>query len=305
MSVLVDDFVLGIDLGGTKIALATADANGTILYQQTIATLASQGAEQAIARTIASGRDLVEQTRRRLHSRLAGVGIATMGITLDDRVLMAPNVPGWDRLALPSQMQQAFVLDAIRIENDVKAAAFAELRWGALAGVETGLYLNLGTGIAATPVVNGRILRGTHGAAGEIAYNLRHLHDEQGFSAGKAPLEEFVGGGAIRERVRLRFGTEATVEEIFRKATVAPLDPEARAFVEATLTEIAFHLTNMTIALDPERVVIGGGLMRSKALILPRLAAHIRRFVPFPPQVEGAHFSHDAGIMGAIALAIP
>ena len=304
MSVPVDDFVLGIDLGGTKIALATADTNGTILYRQTIATLASQGAEQAIERTIASGRDLVEQTQRRWHGRLAGVGIATMGITLDDRVLMVPNVPGWDRLALPSQMQQAFVLDAIRIENDVKAAACAELRWGALAGVETGLYLNLGTGIAATLVVNGRILHGTHGAAGEIAYNLRHLHDEQGFSAGKAPLEEFVGGGAIRERVRLRFGAESTVEEIFRKATAAPLDPEARAFVEATLTEIAFHLTNMTIALDPERVVIGGGLMRSKALILPRLAAHIRRFVPFPPQVEEAHFSHDAGIRGAIALAI-
>jgi glucokinase len=301
----VDDFVLGMDLGGTKIALATADVNGTVLYQQTIATLASQGAEQAIERTIVSGRGLIALTQKRQWSRLVGVGVATMGITLDDRVLMAPNVPGWDRLELPSQLRQAFSLDAIRIENDVKAAASAELRWGALAGVETGLYLNLGTGIAATLVVNGRILRGTHGAAGEMAYNLRHLHDEQGFSAGKAPLEEFVGGGAMRERVRLQFGPEATVGEIFRKAATAPPDPEACAFVEATLTEIAFHLTNMTIVLDPERVVIGGGLMRSKALILPRLAAHIKRFVPFPPLVEEAHFSHDAGIMGAIALALP
>lgn len=305
MSMPVDGFVLGIDLGGTKIALATADVNGTLLSQQTIATLAPQGAEQAIARTIAHGRDLVEQTRRELQRRLVAVGIATMGITLADGVLMAPNVSGWNRLALPAQMQQAFVLDTIRIENDVKAAALAELRWGALAGVETGLYLNLGTGIAATPVVHGRILRGTHGAAGEIAYNLRHLHDEQGFSAGRAPLEEFVGGGAIHERVQRRFGSEATVEEIFRRATAAPLDPEACAFVEATLTEIAFHLTNLTIALDPERVVIGGGLMRSKALILPRLAAQLRRFVPFPPQIEEAHFSHDAGIMGAIALVLP
>jgi glucokinase len=304
MSVLADEFVLGIDLGGTKIALATADANGKLLSQQTIATLASQGAEQAIARTIASGRDLVEQTQKQWHGRLACVGVATMGITLDDGVLMAPNVPGWDQLTLPSRLRQAFALDMILIENDVKAAALAELRWGALAGIDTGIYLNLGTGIAATLVANGHILRGKHGAAGEIAYNLRHLHDEQGFSAGKAPLEEFVGGGAIRERVRLQFGVEATVEKIFHKATVAPLDAEARAFVEATLTEIAFHLTNMTIVLDPERVVIGGGLMRSKALILPRLEAHIRRFVPFPPQVESAHFSHDAGIMGAIALAI-
>lgn len=305
MDVHSGDFVLGIDLGGTKIALATADANGTILSQKTIATLASQGAEQAIERTIASGRNLIELTQKQLRGRLVGIGVATMGITLDDRVLIAPNVPGWDRLALPSQMQRAFSLDAVRIENDVKAAALAELRWGALVGVETGLYLNLGTGIAAALVVDGGIMHGAHGAAGEIAYNLRHLHDEQGFSAGKAPLEEFVGGGALRERVRQRFGAEATVGEIFRLATTSPPDLEARAFVEVTLTEIAFHLTNLTIALDPERVVIGGGLMRSKALILPLLAAHIKRFAPFPPPVEVARFSHDAGLMGAIALALP
>jgi glucokinase len=305
MDVQADDFVLGIDLGGTKIALATANASGTVLCQQTIATLAEQGAEQAIERTIESGLNLIEQTRERLGGRLVGVGVATMGITLDDRVLMAPNVPGWDRLALPAQMRQAFSLEEIRVENDVKAAAYAELRWGALAGVETGLYLNLGTGIAATLVVNGRIVYGTHGAAGEIAYNLRHLHDEQGFAMGKAPLEEFVGGGAINERVRQRFGEKTSVGEVFDRATTPPIDGEARAFVEATLTEVAFHVTNLTIALDPEVVVLGGGLMRSKALILPRLTEHIKRFAPFPPPVEEAHFSRDAGLMGAIALGLP
>src|SRR5947209_23764 len=168
-----DDFVLGIDLGGTKIALATADVDGMILHQQTIETLAPQGAEQAIERMIAVGHQLIEQTRVQREGSLVGVGIATMGITLEDQVLIAPNVPGWKRLALPSLMRQAFSLDAVRIENDVKAAASAELRWGALAGIDTGLYLNLGTGIAATLVINGRIMRGAHGAAGEIAYNLR------------------------------------------------------------------------------------------------------------------------------------
>jgi glucokinase len=171
-----------------------------------------------------------------------------------------------------------------------------------LAGIDTGLYLNLGTGIAATLVINGRIMRGAHGAAGEIAYNLRQLHDEQGFSCGMAPLEEFVGGGAIDKRVRLQFGEVATVEDVFRASRS---EPEAIAFVEATLAEIAFHLTNLTIALDPERIVIGGGLMRSKDRILPRLTAHIKRFVPFPPPVKEAYFSHDAGLMGAITLVLP
>ena len=297
-----NDFVLGIDLGGTKMALGTADASGTILHRQVVPTLAEQGADQAIARAIATGRQLVDQTQEERSGELAGVGVANMGITLEDRVLMAPNVPGLDRLALPQMMRQAFSTDKVRIENDVKAAASAELRWGALAGVDVGIYLNLGTGIATALVVYGRVLRGAHGAAGEIAYNLRQIHEEVGVRHDRAPLEEFVGGRAIGERASLQFGEPSTAAEIFHRAQS---DPEARAFVEATLTEIAFHVTNLAIALDPERIVVGGGLMRSKDVILPRLAAHLKRFVPFPPTLLEAHFSRDAGLMGAIALAFP
>ncbi len=294
------DFVLGIDLGGTKIALATATMDGEIMHRQVLATKAYQGAEQAIDRTIATARQLVEQTRAQHDGTLLGIGIANMGITQEDRVLMAPNVPGWDHLAILSLMRQAFPTAPVRIENDVKAAAYAELRWGALAGVDVGLYLNLGTGIAAALIVNGRVMRGAHGAAGEIAYNLRHLHEERGFQQGRAPLEEFVGGRAIGERAHLLFDEVSTAQEIFQ---LAPTNPEAQAFVDATLTEITFHVTNLAIALDPERIVVGGGLMRSKALVLPRLTASIKRFTPFQPEVREAYFSHNAGLMGAIALA--
>ena len=145
-------------------------------------------------------------------------------------------------------------------------------------------------------------MRGAHGAAGEIAYNLRHLHDEQGYHQGVAPLEAFVGGGGIGERARQQFEGVNSAGEIFQRAQS---DPLARSFVEATLTEIAYHLTNLTIALDPEHIAIGGGLMRSKNLILPYLEAHLQRFVPFPPIVQEARFVQDTGLMGAIALAIP
>jgi glucokinase len=168
--------------------------------------------------------------------------------------------------------------------------------------VDVGIYLNLGTGIATALVAYGRIVRGAHGAAGEIAYNLRQIHEEVGVRQNRAPLEEFVGGGAIGERASLQFGEPSTAAEIFHRARS---DPEARAFVEATLTEIAFHVTNLAIALDPERIVVGGGLMRSKDMILPGLATHLKRFVPFPPMLLEAHFSRDAGLMGAIALAFP
>lgn len=297
----VNDFVLGIDLGGTKIAVGTGDGSGKILHQRVLPTLAEQGAEQAITRTITVGRQLVDQTRAEQGGELAGVGVANMGITLEDRVLMAPNVPGWDHLTLPALLRQAFSTDEVWIENDVKAAATAELRWGALAGVDIGIYLNLGTGIATALVVHGRVVRGAHGAAGEIAYNLRQVHEEVGARHDRAPLEEFVGGRAIGERASLQFGTPYTAEKIFRRAET---DLEARAFAEVTLTEIAFHVSNLAIALDPERIVVGGGLTHAKD-VLPRLAAHLKRFVPFPPTLMEAHFSSDAGLKGAIALALP
>jgi glucokinase len=294
-------FVLGIDLGGTKMALATAHADGTIIHRQVLATLADQGAEQAITRVIAAGQQLIEQTRGKSGETFVSVGISTMGITLEDRVLLAPNVPGWDRLELPRLMRQAFPANAIRIANDVKAAAAAELRWGALVGANIGLYLNLGTGLAAALIVGERVIEGAHGAAGEVAYNLRHLHEETGFHHQRAPLEEFLGGRAIGERVRLQFEGASSAREIFQ---LAHTNAEARAFVEATLTELAFHVTNLTIALDPERIVIGGGLMASQEIILPGLDAHVKRFVPFPPSVLAARFTQDAGLMGAIALAL-
>lgn len=294
-------FVLGIDLGGTKMALGTANARGELLHEQVLSTFAEQGAEQAIDRVITAGRQMVEQTRAEQGAELTAVGVASMGITLEDRVLMAPNVPGLERLALPALLQRAFSTENVRIENDVKTAAMAELRWGALAGVDVGIYLNLGTGIAAALVVHGQMIRGSHGAAGEIAYNLRHFHDEMGVHQGHAPLEEFVGGRAIGERASLLFGKPTTAQEVFQRSQT---DLTAQILVETTLTEIAFHVTNLAIALDAERIVVGGGFLRSKDIIFPRLDAQLKRFVPFPPTLLEAHFSHDAGLMGAVALAL-
>lgn len=296
-----DGFVLGFDFGGTKIALGTAGPDGELLHRQELPTLAEQGADQAIGRAIDAGRQIMEQTQTERGGGLTSVGVATMGVTLEDRVFMAPNVPGWDRLALPAMMRQTFATDAVRVENDVKAAASAELKWGALQGVGVGIYLNLGTGIATALIVDGHVLRGAHGAAGEIAYNLRGLHDEVGVRHDRAPLEEFVGGKSIADRAKQQFGEACSPHDLFQRANS---DPVIRAFVEATLTEIAFHLTNLAIALDPSRIAVGGGLLRSKHLVLPRLAAHLERFVPFPPELVEAHFSLDAGLMGAIAVAI-
>jgi glucokinase len=92
-----------------------------------------------------------------------------------------------------------------------------------------------------------------------------------------------------------------TARDVF---ALASTDPDAQALVEETLSEILFSVTNLTIAFDPERIAVGGELMGSANLILPRLQTHLRRFAPFPPTVVTASVVHDAGLMGAVALAL-
>ena len=130
----VADVVLGIDFGGTKIALATAAVGGEILETTRLQTQAADGAAQALERSLAAGRALIDATA----GRCVAVGAVSPGIVQTDRVLLAPNVPGWDALALPDALRDGLQIDSVAVGNDVKAAALAEARWGSLRGADPG-----------------------------------------------------------------------------------------------------------------------------------------------------------------------
>lgn len=289
----MSDRVLGIDIGGSKIALALADRSGEIVQRREVPVLAERGAAQALERAIAGGQALAHGA-----GGLAGVGVATMGVTLEDRVLLAPNVPGWESLAIPAALRAAFPGVPLRIENDVKAATFAELRRGALRGIDTGMYVNLGTGLCVGIVVGGRIVRGIHGAAGEIGFNPRSPAEVAGAPAGAVPLEAARGGRALESAARTRFG--ATPAELFARTG----EPAVDAFLDEFVVEIAFHLATLAIALDPERIALGAGMMRSAKAVLPRIAGYLARFTPWPVEVVAARFTTDAALVGAVALAL-
>lgn len=287
--------LLALDFGGTKIGLAVADASGRIERREEIPTDAEEGAERVLAR----GLEAAQQLLREQGGALKAVGVSTMGITLDERVVLAPNVPRWDRLALPKSLRQAFGTVPIRIENDVKAATFAELKWGALQGVANGIYVNLGTGIAAGLVVGGRIVRGAHGAAGEIGFDPLSAEEWEAAAPGAAPLEESFGGRALAERVWGDLGLD--IEDAFARYRQ---DLKVRRVLDEFFDTLAFHLANLAIALDPSRIVLGAGLMRSEPIVRPALQERLARFTPFPVEVCSSAFKTEAALVGAVALAL-
>ena len=284
--------VVGIDFGGTKTDIGVAGPDGVLLRSERIDTAPESGARQAVERALAVARRMVG------NARLLAAGAVSPGVVSEDGVLLAPNVPGWGDLRLPALLRAGLDLDAVTVGNDVNAAALAELRWGALRGRETALFVSLGTGVAAALVTGGAVYVGAHGAAGEIGYSLRDPSDDAGYRSGRAPLEEFVGGRAIGERASAALGITLTAAEAFGR-------PDLPAgFIDQTLAELSMHAANVALALDPEAIVIGGGLMAQADLILPALRARIDVALPFPPDVLPATFLHDGALRGALALAL-
>jgi glucokinase len=293
------DFVLGIDFGGTKVALATAALGGDVVRSTRLATQAPDGAIQALARSLACGRDLIAATSAETGGRCLAAGAVSPGIVEADRVLLAPNVPGWDALSLPAALRDGLGIDRVELGNDVKAAALAEARWGNLRGTDPALLVLMGTGVAAGIVLSGEVLAGAHGAAGEFGYNLRGAHDDVGSDGRRAPLEEAVGGRAIGERGGRLLGATMAAADVF-----ASPDARAKRLVDEALAELAVHVANLAIAIDPARVAVGGGLMSQAELVLPALERRLSSAVPFPPELVPAAFVHDGPLRGAIALAL-
>ena len=213
--------VLGFDFGGTKIATAVCDLRGNRLASATVCTGAGSGAPRRTAsepgaagpasdrgaqaifgRGIQAARDLLAASAP--GSELAAVGAATFGIPFEDRVELAPAIDGWESLALGRELRAAFQGAEVRMATDAKAAATAEVRWGALNGCDPGVYLNLGTGLAAAIVIGGQVVSGGNGAAGEIGYNLRAVSDVGRPLGRRMPLEGVVSGQGLARQASSR-----------------------------------------------------------------------------------------------------
>jgi glucokinase len=290
--------VLGLDFGGTKIAAAVCDLAGNKLASVVVDSLGGQGARASFDHGIAAARELLRQAAD--GAPLAAVGVATFGIPFEDRVELAPAISGWATLPLGRVLRAAFPGARIQMATDAKAAARAEARWGALAGYDPAVYLNLGTGLAAAIVTGSRVLTGRNGAAGEIGYSLRELADVSLAADRRILLEDMVSGQALQRRAG-RSGQPLTAAEVF---AASESDPELDELVSAFVRELAFHVVNLAILVDPARIAVGGGMVRSWDRIRPVLEDALGNAVPYPPELVLAHFPHDAPLLGAVAMAV-
>lgn len=293
--------VLALDIGGTKIASAIGSANGELRLCHAVPTGAERGAERVLQSAVSLARQVLDE-QRETGGEVQAIGVSTMGLTRSDHVELAPNVPGWAELAIPSAIKEAFPSLPMAVGNDVKLAALAELTWGSLAGVGCGVYVNLGTGLAATLILDGHIVEGAHGAAGEIGYWLNDGSSMPRMAAdGAGPTEDALGGRGVARRASEVFGRPVEVVEL---VALADSDPRARALVQQLWEDIAVLVANLAIVWDPEVIALGGGFVRSDRFPVDAVARVVTRATPYPPTVVRACFTGDASLHGAVAVAL-
>jgi glucokinase len=292
--------LLGIDFGGTKIAVALTDPRGRMLATTTVESAAELGARAAFDRGMQAARQLMAAQD---DPELVAVGVSTFGIPFEDRVELAPAIDGWDTFALGQELRAAFPGTAVRMATDAKAAARAEATWGALADCDPAIYLNLGTGLSVAIVAGGQVIAGHHGASGEIGYNLRAVSDVGLPLEGRVPLEWMVSAKALAKRATSAAGRarELTAAQAFEASAG---DPALDGIIDEFVAELAFHLVNLAISIDPVRIAVGGGMTGSWERLRPGLERALRAGVPFPPELVLAEFNYDAPLIGAVALAV-
>lgn len=272
--------VLGIDFGGTKVAVSTGNAQDVRTYVFAPGTPAAEVLDYT--------KDLIFDMGVR---DPVVISISTPGVITGNRALFAPNVNGWEQVDFIEWANQFFPSSQVLLTNDVEAAGWGELLAGHLQGTRNGLYVNLGTGIAAAAVVGGCVVHGACGMAGEIGYARVGPASDIAWNNDEAELEQFSGGVGLS-----RIGAKVPVDQ--EAEWLASINGIA---ARERLDEFARHLLTCALLLDPERIVVGGGLGG-----VPLVAEHISRRInsvtlrPIPVAVS--RFGANASVVGALTL---
>jgi len=296
---------IGLDLGGTQVRAVVAEPQGDrprILGDASLSTPTTGRPDDVIAALAAAARAALESAGRSLHD-VVGVGCAAPG-PLDHRrgiVHVAPNIPGFERVALADRLSAELDGTPIFVDRDTVIAAIGEGMAGAARGERDYVYVTVSTGVGGAIVSGGRMLRGATNTAGELGHWPVAFEGPRCGCGSYGCVESFAGGRNLAER----FGSR-DAGDVFRAARAG--DDRARQLVaraEAALTNLAIGLVN---GLNPSVIVVGGGIAEHEpqhVLEPMRRGTRDRAFaVPAAAvQVVPAALGPDVGMIGAVLAA--
>ncbi len=296
--------VIGVDLGGTKMFGALANIGGEIIGERTInGHGTSDEASYAMLEEIIG--ELMRVPRPR-GQKIRGIAVGAPGVTRaqDGVVEWAPSL-NWRAYPLKQKLEKRFRLPCL-VDNDVNLAALGEQWFGAGVGARNIALITIGTGVGAGLIVDGALYRGHNHAAGEVGFLLSQRAELDKQYTRFGALESVISGTAIAERAQ-RARTRAASKHHRQLTAQAVFDAYrqhekwSELIINETVDYLSIAIINISALLDPEVIILGGGVSDSADILLPAVQARIHNVLPKTPTLKVSTLGRRAAVMGAIA----
>jgi glucokinase len=309
------NFVIGIDLGGTKINGALADLDGKVLSQHTIPTNAAEGEQAVLGRIVAVIEKVIELANKEI-DEIRAIGIGSPG-PLDAKkgvIITTPNLP-FRNFELVKPIFEKFNIPTY-LDNDANVAAIGEYMLGAGKGTLNMVYITVSTGIGGGAILDGKIYRGGTSNALEVGH-ITILPDGPRCNCGNyGCIEAIASGTAIARQAReaIESGVETSLKsynsvtsyEVYVEAQKG--DKVAKELLDRSFNYLGIAVANIITSFDPEMVVIGGGVSQMGAVLFDKVkeVVNTRCFKAMSEfcKIVPAALGTDAGVIGAVALGL-
>jgi glucokinase len=315
-----DDWVLGIDLGGTKILTAVVDRQGHLLGRDHSVTPAAFGPEAVLSAIEQSAVRALGQSQKTI-TQMTAIGIGAPGPSNPQTgiIFTSPNLPGWQEVPIHQVLADRFSQPVFLI-NDANAAALAEHRFGAGKGTRNMIYLTISTGIGGGLILDNRLYTGSIGTAGELGHMTIQADGPQCNCGNTGCWEALASGTALAREARLKAkqGQAVLIKRMvqgdLQKITAITVqeaaeqgDVQARELIGRTAYFLGVGLANLLNIFNPELFVIGGGLTNLGPAFLAS-AYESARDRAYRVAFDAARFKppllgRDSGVLGAAAYA--
>lgn len=311
--------ILGIDIGGTKTIVAVADENGSLITRKRIKTATKLGPQRVMADIKAAAHEVIKEAGS---PKIDCIGIGCGG-PLDraaGRVLVVPNLPGWDNLPLTQIFAEEFGVPAY-LDNDATAAALAEAMFGAGKDARNMCYFTISTGIGGGIILEGKPYRGSSDNSAEFGHQVIEPNGPKCPCGRWGCLESLSSGTSIARQAReaiddhreslLWTWSEGVKEKITAEMVAKAAgegDSYAREVWYRAVGYLGIGVANVVSIINPDLVVLGGGVTKAGAMLFePVRETVVERVMPALAEIVRivpAELGDDVGIVGAVAIAL-
>ncbi|MDQ3321163.1 MAG: ROK family protein [Acidobacteriota bacterium] len=313
----MNEVIAGIDIGGTKIAVALETLEGEKIAARRLPTDVETGAYRIVEKISRAIAEMLEENRVELVA--IGVGCPSP-LDVEKGLVMSPaNLRGWDNFPIVKLVQERFQVPVV-LDNDANTATLGEYVYGAGRGFKNIVYITVSTGVGGGIIINGEIIHGVGAGAGELGHTIIQPEGGVRCNCGSTGCLETICAGvhiARRAKERLAAGEPSLMNEMVSNIN----DVTAKTVVEAvrrkdklaseiwteTCRFLAVGVGNIITLIAPEAVIIGGGVASAGELLFTPLRSYLPEFVSMVPlekvAILPAELGGESGVCGALVLA--